>query len=63
MASALTAETSEVIKAIEKLNGRGKWITLQQVLALQEHEDYSATWTGYFQGVKREENIIYPVWK
>jgi hypothetical protein len=87
---ALTATESEIIEAVKLLNGSGRWITLQQCLAMAQYEMYQSkenrpktifreaqgqladmgqgeaseetTWTGYYRGVKKKENIIYPVW-
>jgi len=63
-----SAELSEVIEAVEKLNGKGRWIALQQCKSMLEHEMYQQkgllqdAWTGYFRGVERGGNIIFPVW-
>jgi len=74
-----TATEREVIEAVRLLNDNGRWITLQQCLALAEHEMYQnkekqpqaaamggeykeTTWTGYFRGIGREGNILFPEW-
>jgi hypothetical protein len=70
---ALSAETREIIAAVEKLNESGKWITLQQCHSLLKHEMYRKetkkeekalvnAWTGYYRGSKKKENVIYPEW-
>jgi len=61
----LTATQNEVEKVIKILNERGKWIILETCKALAKHEiyrNYESAWTGYFKGIEREENIIFPKW-
>jgi len=61
----LTATQNEVEEVVKILNGRGKWLALQTCKALAEQEMYrnkESAWTGYFKGVEREENIIFPKW-
>ena len=66
--AAHTATLNEIIEAVKQLNDSARWITLQQCLALAEHEMYQnkgnkeTTWTGYFHGIKQEGNIIFPEW-
>ena len=38
--AALTASVNEITKAVSLLNDRRRWITLQQCMALAEHEMY-----------------------
>jgi len=52
------------------LNENGKRLALQNCFILSEYETYRAQttdedqnpWTGYYRSVKREGNIITPVW-
>jgi hypothetical protein len=65
--AALTATASEIMEAVKLLNDNGRWITLQQCLAMAKYEMYQnketeTTWTGYFRGVKTEGNIVFPEW-
>jgi len=62
--AALTATVNEIIEAVKLLNDNARWITLQQCLALAEHEIYQnkenrPKTIGEFQKVG---NVIYPKW-
>lgn len=59
----------QIIEAFQMLNENGKRLALQNCFILSEHETYRAEadedqnpWTGYYRSVKREGNIITPVW-
>jgi len=58
----------EVIEAVKKLNGKGRWIILQQCKSMLEYETYQEkgllqdAWTAYFHGVERDGNVIFPIW-
>jgi len=62
----LTASIEELEEAIEKLNDNGRWIALKQVNALLKagytKPSSSETWTGYYRGVKKDRNIVFPEW-
>jgi len=52
-------------EVIEKLNDVGKQIAFKQLQALLEAgyvESSSETWTGYYHGIEREGNIVFPKW-
>jgi len=60
----------QIIEAFQMLNENGKRLALQNCFILSEYETYRAQttdedqnpWTGYYRSVKREGNIITPVW-
>ena len=59
----------QIIEAFQMLNEKGKRLALQNCFIFSEHEIYRAEtgedqnpWTGYYRSVKREGNIITPVW-
>ena len=60
----------QIIEAFQMLNERGKRLALKNCIIFSEHEDYRATeddedqnpWTGNYRNVKREGNIITPIW-
>ena len=64
--SGFAAESDEVVKALERLNPKGKWFTLQTINQLSEIADYKQiepqAWTGFLQGLKRDGNVLFPVW-
>jgi hypothetical protein len=60
----LTATEGEVIEAVKLLNATGRWVTLQQCLALARDETYRnkerrPKAAGEFQ---KAGNVIYPKW-
>ena len=65
--TAFSAKISEIIQAAEKLNDTGKWITLQQCIALSEHDIYrkkqtTDTLIQHHREFKKEGNVIFPKW-
>jgi len=48
-------------EVIEKLNDVGKQIAFKQLQALLE-AGYVKTWTGYYHGIEKEGNTIFPKW-
>jgi len=65
-----TASIENILEVVERLNDTGRWIVLQQCMALAKHEMYQKpqpgeerdAWMGYFQSVKTEGNIVFPKW-
>jgi len=52
-------------EVIEKLNDVGKQIAFKQLQALLEAgyvKSSSETWTGYYHGIEKEGNIVFPKW-
>jgi hypothetical protein len=60
----LTATESEIIEVVKLLNDNARWITLQQCLALAEHEMYrnKENYPKATGELKKVGNVIYPKW-